>query len=414
MTDGEWDDLLKLRNKALLSEQIDNSLQRLENFLCYSNYLSSFSQDEKNRLLHQFSELSDQEKQDLWHRATNRTGSAFFHLTQEEIDKLLTARKTLSFHERAQLSDRLILTAAGTAWLDLGDVFEAQIEIIEIDDNSSPERASRPHARISFYPHTQNHVQIIDIIESVKNNPLAIGHPAIMYAIYNWQQVIHAKRVIERDDVTSRDEIGQVAKQVFGGGREVEIAKRNLKRISQVLVEGANKRALSKEAAFAANVELLGLGLEGTDSFLHKAWERLAGDFVEKVLEKIETELRALERLGEVNTPGRIPISRVMGFLKDGGQKGGRKFVAYNEEGVSSRPAWKVFRNAFLAWFYDLEQGSVQQYLEDAAKTDIDVDNIFQPTFNNPITTVHRIWQHVLEIPLTIISEPDVSSEEGE
>jgi hypothetical protein len=408
MDEEQWAELLKLREKASLSPPTDSHLQPLEIYLSALHTLSLFSQNEKERLTAQFNDLSSEDKQALSQRVACKTQPSFFHLTDDEMEKLQAMRQGLSFHERARLSSKLILTATGTAWLDLGDIFEAQIEI---DSKSSTERESEPYARISYYPSFQNQVETIDIIKSVKNNPLAIGHPAILYAVYNWLRAVHAKRVIERDDVTSRDELGQIAKQVFGGARDVENAVRNLESISKALIEGAKERALSNQAAFAANVELLGLQLEDTDSFLYKAWERLTGDFIERVLEKIEAELTALERSGEVHTPGRITIARVMEFLRDGGRNGGKRYVGNNKKGVSRRPPWKVFRNAFLAWFYGLDQRSVQQYLEDAAKEAVDIDQIFQPSFTSHVTTVHRMWQHILATPLAIVSEPDVVSE---
>lgn len=407
MDEELWAELLKLRDKANLTPKTDHKLAALEIYVSALFTVSLFNQKDKETFAAQLHQLTDQEKQDLFHRVSNKTNPNFFHLTFNEMEKLQAARKGLSFDERARLSDRLIMTATGTAWLDLGDVFEAEIEI---DDKSSPERESRPHARISHHPHYRNRIEIIDIIESVRNNPVAIGHPAIMYAIYSWQRMIQAKRVVERDDVTSRDEFGQVAKRVFGGVREVEIAERNLEQIGKALFEGAKKRALSNQSAFKANVELLGVRLEDKDSFLYKAWERLAGDFVEKVLGKIEVDLYELERSGEVNTPGRVTIARVMEFLRDGGRNGGKRFVANNKKGNSRRPQWKVFRNAFLAWFYGLDRKSVQQYLEEAAREGVDVEQIFQPSFTTPITTVHRIWQHILATPLAKVSESDVVS----
>lgn len=410
MNQEQWDELLKLRDKANLTPKTDHRLASLEIYMSALYTLSLYSQRDKEMFSAQLNELSDQDRQDLVHRVTHKTNPNFFHLTYDEMEKLQAARKELSFDERAHLSNKLIMTATGTAWLDLGDVFEAEIEI---DDKSSPDRESRPHARISYYPHYRNRIEIIDIIESVRNNPVAIGHPAIMYAIYSWQRMIQAKRVVERDDVTSRDELGQVAKRVFGGVREVEIAERNLEQIGRALSEGAKKRALSNPAAFGANVELLGVRLEDKDSFLYKAWERLAGDFVEKVLDKIEADLSALEWSGEVNTPGRVTIARVMAFLRDGGRNGGKRYVANNKKGNSRRPQWKVFRNAFLAWFYGLDRKSVQQYLEEAAKEGVDVEQIFQPSFATPMTTAHRIWQHILATPLAKVSEPEVVSQIG-
>lgn len=200
MTDEQWDELLKLRSKARLEAKTDSRLTRLEDLIAYKRYLDTYTEEELELLLAKFNELSGQEQQDLWHRATNKTNPNFFHLTHEEVERLGEARKKLSFHDRAQLLCGLIMSAAGTAWIDLGEVFKATIEI---DDKSSPARLKRPYAHLSFCHVSRMRVETIDIIESVRKDPTAIAHPAIAFAIYHWQRVIYTRRVIEREDITS-------------------------------------------------------------------------------------------------------------------------------------------------------------------------------------------------------------------
>ena len=415
MTEEQWAELLKLRAKARLTPKTDYRYSRLEEFLSAQNYLSTYTPEERKSLLEQFNELSNEEKLDLVTRATRKTNPAFFHLTYQEIETLQASWKELPFHERARLFSDPIHTAAGTAWLDLGNVLEA---VIEVDDDSTPERETRPCAHIYFSDGYRRRVETIDIQESIRSNPASIGHPAIVFAIYHWQRIIYAKRVLERDDITSRDELGKAFKAVFGGGREVRIAERNLLSISKLLYEGAKERAIPKESALALNMQLLGLRLEDKNTVFYKAWERLAAKFYEKtdeakqILDKLESALIDFEKqpLMGVNA-NQISTERIMEFLRTGGKKGGKRFVGNNKDGNWKRPNWKIFRNAFAAWFFGLDQSAVRTYLNRALKQGVTEDNIYQPSFVSPKSSVPRIWSYLLTTPLVAVREPVTLSE---
>lgn len=415
MNDEEWAELLKLREKANLSPKTDYRFQSLENYLSAIYTLNLYSQEQKEKFAVQFNELSEQDKQDITHRVTNKTNSNFFHLTDDEMEKLQAARKELSFHERARLLSNLILTNTGTAWLDLGEVFDAQIEL---DDNSSPARWTRPYAYISFPNGHQRRVETVDIIASVNKNPAAIGHPAIVFAIHHWQRVIHAKRVIERDDITSRDETWRSMRRVVSGEIEVEVAERNLQTIGEKLLKGAKKGAISKEAALAINVELLGLTLEDTDTVFYKAWERLGAEYIERtdeveqVLASLKADLLMFEKQPHTDLKSRrISTDRIMMFLNEEGEKGGKRFVGYSEEGISVKPSWKVFRNAFVAWFFELAQPVVQDYLEKAGKENVDSDDVYQYSWNAPRSIVANVFHYLLTNQLVVAREPMMISE---
>ncbi|MDQ1591627.1 MAG: hypothetical protein QOG71_2254 [Pyrinomonadaceae bacterium] len=416
MNEEQWKELLELRAKASLSPRTDSRFERLEDYISLSLRLSIYSHEEQLKLLAEFNELPDQEKQDVLSRVANRTHPNFLQLSADELEKLRTARKDLSFHERARLFSDLFLTAAGTAWLDLGGVFEAEIEI---NDNSSPERETRPYAYIYFSHGHHRRVETIDILESIKRNPESIGHPAIVFAIHHWQRVIYAKRVIERDDVTTRDEIGKVIKEMFGG-KDIKTAKRNLGKISKTLVDAAKKRAISNELAFAFKIESVGLGLENKETFLYKAWEKLEAEFVgqtdgvEQILAKIETELLALERRPYTgNRFDSVSVRKVMEFLRKAGKKGGKKFVGYNAKGNLRRPRWKVFRNAYAAWLFGLKQSLVSEYLRKAAKQELIESDVYQPSWVSPKGGVIRIIHHLMTTPLVAVRNPVIISEDN-
>jgi hypothetical protein len=407
MNEEKLAELLKLREKASLTPKTDYRFESLEIYLSAVHTLNIFSKI-KERLTAQFNGLSEQDKEDLLSRVTNKTNPNFFHLTYEEMEKLRAARKGLSFHERARLLSNLILTATGTAWLDLGEVFDA---VIEIDDRSSPERETRPYAHIYFTDHYRRRVETIDIIGAVKSDPMTIGHPAIAFAIYHWQQVIYTKRVIEREDITSRDIWGRSFKEDFGGGRDVRSAESNLMAISQTLYDAAKERMIPLESAFALKMQWCGLLPEGEGSVVYKAWEKLKAESIgklsdpEEILKKLEPELTTHERiLKQTRQP--IYAHRVMEFLRDNGEKGGKRFVGFDKDGNSPRPRWVVFRNAFAAWFFDLDQSAVQKYLERARKQEVAVDEVYEPSMAYPKTTVARILHYLLTKPLVTVREP--------
>lgn len=317
-------------------------------------------------------------------------------LSAEERKKLEAGRKELSLHERARLSDFYLQAAAGVAWLDLGEVSRA---VIEIDDRSSPEREMCPYAHIYFSDYYRRRVETFDIHESVKSDPTAIGHPAIVFAIYHWQQVIYTKRVIEREDVTWRGELGRFVKDEYGGGKDVRSAESNLKKLSKTLYDGAKKRMIPKESALALKMQWCGLWPEGNESVVYKAWEALKAESIckqgydEDILKDLEPKLLESERVQHIRFT--IYACRVMEFLRENGERGGRRFVAFDAEGNSFRPTWKNFRNAFAAWFFNLEQSVVQQYLEVAGKQDVVLDQVYEPSLDYPKTTVFRIFLYL-------------------
>ncbi len=80
MTDDELNELIELRAKARLTPD-EHPLARLENLIAYRRYLDSYTQEEIDRLLTQFKDLTGQDQQDLWDRATNRPNPNFFNLS---------------------------------------------------------------------------------------------------------------------------------------------------------------------------------------------------------------------------------------------------------------------------------------------------------------------------------------------
>jgi hypothetical protein len=417
MNEELLNELIQVRAKARLSPKTSYRFGRLEDFIAYTQYLSTYTQSEKDRLLAEFNKLSDQEKQALWNNATQRGNAASFYLSDEDREKLEAGKKNLSFHERARISDGYIrIEGLANTWLDFGEVSEA---IIEIDDSSAPERQSRPYAYIGFSNGYWRRVETIDIFESIKANPASIGHPAIVFAIYHWQRVIYTRRVIKRDEIGLRDGWEQALKDEFEGGDDLRIAAMNLKAISQTLYDAAWNRAISKEAALALKMDWYGLRVDDVQTVLHFAWEKIntksLSQFVEKkkMLEKVVAELREFEMRPHTDyRHKRVSSEKVMEFLSAPGKRGGRKYVGFDKNGKSLRPRWKVFRNAFAARFFGLEQSALQDYLEKSTKQNVMQSEIYEPTITPPRITVSGIWHYLLATPLASVQEPIWVSED--
>lgn len=397
-----------------------------------------------------------------------------------EIEDLRTRRQDLLFHERARLLRNLVLTAGGTAWLDPGNTLDAEIEI---DDSSSPERATSPYAHIRL---SDGHQETIDIIESVKTNPTLIGHPVIVFAIHHWQRVACATSVFARmDSLTVGDRTKGRSR------REASVAAHNLKALSRAFTLGVKKSVFSKEVALALSIK--SLDLNNQQGLLYKAWEGLKEnhpaqralqehgiDIDEdgaKRLAKIDAHLMAVDwekqassspidapkeiegldfetrremlteeeaaalhdaivhdnesdekslrdaesddeskplpewvRLflqADDNKNERVSTKDVMGFLRTSGSA----FVGCDAEGRSLRPQWRVFRNAFIGWLFDLSQSStVQPYLETSSKVTFEGAGIYQPTGTTAKSSIPAIVRFLMATSLVrVITDEDAA-----
>ena len=331
-------------------------------------------------------------------------------LNDDELRILREARRELKFHERMRLLG-LSRTATGTVWLDFGEISES---MIQIDDGSSTEREERPFAYIWLTQGYERCVETVDIIESVKQNPMSIGHPAILFAIHRWQEVIQAQRLIARDDVDSaRDETMRAFKRAFDGGLELESAKRNLDKLMKAFKDGVRDRRITNEVAFAIKAKSMGL-LGSKDNLLYKAWQRLAPKYVKDFdspddrRKRIKDFLLEAER-AQPNLATNLSIRKVMNFLEEDGAR----FV-YDEKSVASRrPQWKVFWHAFLAWNFQMKPTSIQEYLERANKEDFP-DKSFQPSLTAPKAQLANLCRYIWALPLTttrdslLVHEDDV------
>ncbi|HEX8775263.1 MAG TPA: hypothetical protein VF735_16955 [Pyrinomonadaceae bacterium] len=125
------------------------------------------------------------------------------------------------------------------------------------------------------------------------------------------------------------------------------------------------------------------------------------------MLDKVEEELRDFDKHPyKEYRHKRISGQKVMEFLRASGKRGGRKYVGFDKNGRSLRPGWKVFRNAFAAHFFGLEQSALQDYLEKSTKQNLVENEIYKPSISSPQSTVSSVWHYLLMTPLASVQEP--------
>lgn len=281
----------------------------------------------------------------------------FMGLSVDEIETIRKSIKQLSFDERADLL-KIFDTSPGTILLDAGGLFKTKITI---DDGITDASWSRPLAYLEIDDGGNSRIEIIDILESVRNDATLIGHPVILFAIHHWQQILIWEKFIEYKDVYGE-------KNKF-----IDNARQNLEEIGKAMFEATRRQAIPKEVALNLKIEEMEVNSKST--FLYSAWKRLdkrhlnPTDELEKRVKKIEQHLRKLERneISEkvprsLTKPHRfhsiITVRNVIDFLKTEGSK----FVYHKESEESQRPRWIVFRNAFLEWFFCKKRSTIKQY----------------------------------------------------
>src|SRR5215216_4980639 len=120
-----------------------------------------------------------------------------------------------------------------------------------------------PRATIRYYDESE---ESIDIIKTVKENAISIGHPLVLHAIRRWEHIV-------------------LYHHAFSGGGQYKtsrinfyiVAKTHLENLGKALLEGIRNRAIPREYALYIRRAL------GTDMdyvYLEMAWEMLAEDDV--------------------------------------------------------------------------------------------------------------------------------------
>ena len=84
---------------------------------------------------------------------------------------------------------------------DIANLFDTKLII---DDSSIKEREFKPYVYVRNSYERISSVETVDILESVRQNGIAIGHPVILFAIQYWQLVLKSTKYLSRLAKTQR------------------------------------------------------------------------------------------------------------------------------------------------------------------------------------------------------------------
>jgi hypothetical protein len=334
----------------------------------------------------------------------------------KDRETIYQGSKKLTFAERASLLINFH-SYPGTVLIDAGGLLKAEIRI---DDKHSKASENRPLAYIEFSDGYKSRVEIIDILESVRNDATLIGHPVILSAIEHWQNILVWEKYSKNDDVYSEGENVKEWDELFTR-TFIKSARENLEAIGKAMLEAVRRQAIPKETALKLKIE--DLKIEAKNTYLYIAWKRLAKENIEQThalderISQIQNYLKQIpadnqiwwvrdcpiEMQKYVPVDSTIRISTVIDFL----YADGSKFV-YKENCVtSSRPRWVVFRNTFIQWIFQKENSTIAKYQTIAKTQEVDARPYRTGLFALPVkTNMYRFMQNVLAKPLVKFCEP--------
>ena len=354
---------------------------------------------------------------------------AFLGLNSKDLEIICQESRKLSFNEKADLFINF-LSPAGTILYDAGGLFEARIKI---DDRNFVRGRNRPLAYIKFTNGKKARVEVIDILESVRNDATLIGHPVIIFAIQHWQKILIEEKYSNLGDVYTSDKKYKLLNDdkhpslndpIYNPS--VENARRNLEEVGKAFLEEAKRQSIPKESALA--IKIKELKLEEKNTYLYFAWKRLFKKHIdikqelderineiEKYLNQLPSEQIGktladypleLRKFGYIDST--VTVSSVIDFLKSDG-----KGFVYSERNLNSlRPRWKVFQNAYIKWHSPQMGTTVEKYRKVAKKQGmVDTPYTMSNYNSTPETTVFNSLYNVLTRPLVSFCQPIECSE---
>lgn len=183
---------------------------------------------------------------------------------EKNLDELIRQIETLSAKDRAFVLERL-----------------SSEKVIIINDWLGQNK-QRPCAIVIY---SRSEWESIDIIASVQNNAIAIGHPAILVAIRRWEQVILNQYPLSRSrkDADEQEQSNKPETRSSRAGWKAArgefrwIAKQHLERIGKALLEATESsiRRRSSLTVFKALTQRID---EVDTDFLKLIWEILSQD----------------------------------------------------------------------------------------------------------------------------------------
>lgn len=398
MENDRMDKLVKIARKACVTESGRYELESLEQYLRCVADLDKYSEDDRKRFAAEFHALSDEDRQYVVNRVYNRTHPGRFHLTESETQELTESRKDLRFHERAQLS--AVWNAwNGIAWLDIGKVFDAYIEI---DDQSSSEREKRPYAHVYYKEGYTRRVETVDILASVERDASAIGNPIIAAAVKYWQHVLYSKNI---HNVRNREDDNFAIEYVREKytRHHIAVAEGNINAISKMLIAGALKTGVSPKIGLGYSAELLGIN-EGT--LLHEVWKAFRNWRIPDLensdeIEGLKQKLHSMANNQALTNRG-IDPDTILRFITEAESGGGYEYFDPDKK----RPSWAAFKNSFLAWYFSADVRTIKNYQSLARKKPVDGSKVTKSFFLPPAYQLTSLLVNLFETPLVFVREP--------
>jgi hypothetical protein len=247
----------------------------------------------------------------------------------------------------------------------------------------------------------------VDIFTAIRENSPCVGNPIVLIAIHHWQQIIRHRTALTFKDVweSKEGEAGIYVKGIreYYSSSLPERASKNLSRVSEALIDAAKESGISREKAFVACVTRD--GYDTKDTFLYIAYEWLRKNPRNNKGLKLNELEEALRKEHAINNC--ISVSRVIDFLRS--EKGQRHINPMQ---------WISMRNAYLAWYFELDQKTVTTYLRRGRdKTDNKVDTgYFHPRFKRyPVSEIGEIlMRYAVALPAEAYLKADKADEADE
>jgi hypothetical protein len=258
------------------------------------------------------------------------------------------------------MKDKLKLLANLGLWPVIKKSYAAKVEIYDLGKDEAKPRA------VITYPNGET--ESIDIIESVRRNAASIGHPAILFALHRWEQMIRHLTFLPKDIQAYLREY-DTAGLSLSPKQVGDKAESHLMRIGEALVEGAKKRALRKELLLGVLENVYGQK-SVTNEYLEKTWELLGS----KEIREVDNESLKLERLrnllydwkySEIAKEYRDELfpkeflkNDVIEVILDFLSSSGSRFLAKRRKPKQS----SAFHNAFYSSRYDVNVDTLKSY----------------------------------------------------
>jgi hypothetical protein len=286
------------------------------------------------------------------------------------VDDLEKEIRKLSDADRVLLAQRLGFTAPTVL----------QRAVVKIDAGSE-----KPLALVEYADGSK---QKIDILTAIRKNIMAIANPIILIAIQHWYEIRRYRSALTFGHAWEGNE---VVNEIMGWAysEHPDRALHNLNGISKAIIDAANEIAVSRDVALVARIQSEGYDQENT--LLYKAFEFLRKDRTRDDKQKLKKLEGALCQVQVSNH--RIPIEWVIEFLNN---PNGAPYI------YPKRKRWEAMRNAFIAWRFNIDRGTVKKYSSTARTSDEEIDTRFLYPRNNRYdlsSTGAVLLRQALDIP---------------